>query len=91
MLEGPIVPAVQAPDLFASWGGFPVHIELSPFVLVVLLVLVGVFMAAISVIFVYHWRRFPFERGLFHWVERVYFLGVLVLLAIAVGGILISS
>jgi hypothetical protein len=91
MLEGPVVPSVQAPDLLASWGGFPVRVELSPLVLSVLLALAGVFVAAVSVMLVYHWRRFPFEQELFRWVERVYFLGVVVLLGVSVLGIVLSA
>jgi hypothetical protein len=89
-LEGPTVPSIQNPDLLASWGGFPIRIELTPLVLAVLLVLAGVFVAGLSVMLVYHWRRFPFEHDLFRWVERLYFLGVLVLTGAALAGIILS-
>ncbi len=90
MLSTPGIPEVRTPDLLASWAGFPIYVELSPVVLVVLLLPVGIFVAALSVMLVYHWRRFPFEHDLFRWVERVYLLGVLAFLGVAVIGIVLS-
>jgi hypothetical protein len=91
MLEGPIIPSISSSDLLAVWGGLPLRIELSPMVLAALLLPVGIFIAALSVMLIYHWRRFPFEHALFRWVERVYLLGVFVLLTIATLGIVLSS
>ncbi len=65
-------------------------VELSPLVLVSLASLVGVFIAAVTVILLYHWRRFPFEHEIFKTAERVYIGGVIALGAIAGLGILFS-
>ncbi len=75
-------------DGAGAWASLPLTLDISPLVLVVLTSLVGIFIAAISVILVYHWRRFPFEHDTFIMAERVYMMGVGVLLAIAVIGIL---
>jgi hypothetical protein len=90
MLQAPVLPSISSPDLLAAWGGLPVRVELSPTVLAALILPVGIFVAALSVMLVYHWRRFPFEQGLFRWVERVYFLGVAALLAVSVLGIIFA-
>lgn len=74
-----------------SLGTFPLHVETSPLALVVLTMLAGIFAAAVSVILVYHWRRFPFEHETFQTAERIYLFGVVVFLAISVIGILIAS
>jgi hypothetical protein len=71
-----------------AWASLPLTLDISPLVLVVLTSLVGVFIAAISVILVYHWRRFPFEHETFIGAERVYMAGVVILLMVAVIGIL---
>ena len=76
--------------LSGSLGSFPLHLEATPLALVVLSMLVGIFVAAVSVILVYHWRRFPFEHETFAIAERIYFIGTACLLIIAVVGILIS-
>lgn len=73
-----------------SWASLPLSIEISPLVLVVLTVLAGIFIAAMTVVLIYHWRRFPFEHEIFRTAERVYLGGVVVFLAVAVVGILIS-
>lgn len=65
-------------------------VELSPLVLVSLASLVGVFIAAVTVILLYHWRRFPFEHEIFKTAERVYIGGILMLGAIVGLGILFS-
>jgi hypothetical protein len=72
------------------FGGISLQLVFSPLVLVVLTMLVGIFVAALSVMLVYHWRRFPFEQGIFLTVERIYFAGVFVLTSVAVLGVLLS-
>jgi len=67
------------------------QLAVSPLVLVVLTMLVGIFVAAMTVMLVYHWRRFPFEHDVFRLAERVYMIGVVLLLAAAVAGILLSA
>ena len=68
----------------------PVTVELSPLLLVSLASLAGVFIAAVTVILLYHWRRFPFEHDTFKMAERVYIGGVIALGAIVGLGILLS-
>jgi hypothetical protein len=92
----PVTPAV--PNIFNPSVGplsdgldiFPVVLDLSPTALLILTILTGIFIAAVSVVLVYHWRRFPFEHETFRTAERVYFAGTFVFLAVAVIGILIS-
>ncbi len=91
MLTVPEPPRVDTPDFLTAWGGFPVRVELSPLVLAVFLALAGIFVASVTVILIYHWRRFPFEHEVFRWVERVYLLGTLVLLGLALFGILLTA
>lgn len=76
--------------MLLSLGSLPLRLEPTPLALAVLIMLVGIFVAAISVVLIYHWRRFPFERELFRWVERAYLVGVVFLLAVAVLGIFLS-
>ena len=78
------------PD-FSGLGVFPLTAEISPAVLTVLVALVGIFVAALTVMLMYHWRRFPFEHDLFRRVERLYFFGVVLLLGAAVIGIFLSA
>jgi len=72
------------------FGNFPIPIDISPLVVGIIFVLVGIFVAAISVILIYHWRRFPFEYERFKWVERVYLSGTGALLAIAAASVIAS-
>lgn len=91
-LETPSIPSVfNAPqgDAFA-FAGFPVRVEISAAVLVVVFVLAALYAVALSVILVYHWRRFPFEHELFVGVERFYVLGQLVFLGCALVAILMT-
>ncbi len=78
------------PRLWGSLGGFSVQLQISPLVLVVLTMLVGIFVAAMTVMLVYHWRRFPFEHDVFRVAERVYTVGVVILLTMAVVGIFLT-
>lgn len=59
-------------------------IELAPVGLMIVIMLVSVFFATLSVILIYHWRRFPYEQTVFHRVERLYFLVAFVLLGISI-------
>lgn len=91
--ETPIVPKLTGaglPDLPGVLTSLPLRIEISQTILLVLVVLVGILVAAISVMLVYHWRRFPFEHALFRTSERVYTAGVILLLCAAAFGILIA-
>jgi hypothetical protein len=83
----PTVPALANTDLLHIWGGLPIRAQLSPVVLAVLLMLAGIFVAALSVMLVYHWRRFPYNQDVFRRAERVYFVGVVAFIAVALVGI----
>ena len=88
----PVVPRFggSLPDLGSSLLSLPIHIEISQLILVVLTMLVSIFAAAVSVILVYHWRRFPFEHAIFLAAERAFLIGVGVLVAIAFVGIIFA-
>jgi hypothetical protein len=83
MLDAPTVPVIPQSDLAGALGGFPVTLDLSPIALIIVLLLAGLFFATISVIMVYHWRRFPYEKMVFDRVERWYFRVSAVLLAVS--------
>jgi uncharacterized BrkB/YihY/UPF0761 family membrane protein len=86
----PPIGGAGLPDLAGGLTSLPIQIEFSPLILLVLTMLVGIFIAAISVVLIYHWRRFPFEHEIFQTAERVYMFGVVLMLAVAVFGILIA-
>jgi tellurite resistance protein TehA-like permease len=83
MLATPTFSPLSLPSLSNLSGNFPLRLELSPEALLVLFLVAGVFFAAMSVIFVYHWRRFPYEQEIFNRVEVLYFGVASALLAIA--------
>lgn len=82
---GPMLPRIGG-----TLGSFSMQLTVSPLVLVVLTMLVGIFVAAMTVMLVYHWRRFPFEHDVFRLAERIYMVGVVTLLVVAVVGILLT-
>ncbi len=92
MLQTPAIPALPTPGIqsFGTALQFPLPLTLDPVTLTVVLALVGIFIAALSVVLIYHWRRFQFELELFRRVEHWYLFGVAILLAAAVLGILIA-
>jgi hypothetical protein len=79
MLTLPAVPMFSGAHLSG-----PVPVELAPIGLAVIIMLASAFFAAVSVILVYHWRRFPYEQEVFHRVERLYFFVSFVLLGLAI-------
>lgn len=79
------------PHIGGTLGNFSMQLAVSPLVLVVLTMLVGIFVAAMTVMLVYHWRRFPFEHDVFRRAERIYMAGVVVLLVVAVVGIFLTA
>ena len=94
MLVTPQIPRLFSglfPDTASTITSLPLRIEVSSLMLIVLAVLVGIFIATITVILLYHWRRFPFEVETFRTAERIYLSGVVIFLAVAVIGILITS
>lgn len=87
----PLFSPPPIPHIGGPLGSFTLQLGVSPLMLVVLTMLVGIFVAAVSVMLVYHWRRFPFEQEVFRTVENVYMAGVALLLVTAVVGILLSA
>ena len=92
MLQTPAVPVLPTPAhvSLGALSGISVHVTFDPIILTVLLALVGIFVATLSVMLIFHWRRFPFETDLFTRVEHWYLFGVFVFIAAAVVGILIA-
>ena len=84
MIATPTVPVMSGGDLTTFLGGLPLHFELSQAALAIALALVGILFATVSVVLIYHWRRFPFEQEVFARVERLYFLVATVLLVMSV-------
>jgi hypothetical protein len=72
-------------------GGFlslPIHVPVSQTLLVLVFGLVVALWAVMTVIYLYHWRKFPYGRVLLRRVERLY-LGVsAVLVVLALSGII---
>ena len=91
MLTAPAIPPVIAPDLANALGGFPFHFDFSPLAMGIVLALVAIFFAVVTVVLVYHWRRFPFDQEVFDRVERWYFVVSGVLLAVSLIGILFTA
>ena len=89
MIATPTVPPANVPELSQIFGGLPLQVGFSRSALLVVFLLVIVFFAAMSVIFVYHWRRFPYERNVFEMVENLYFTVSVILLLTSLVGILI--
>ena len=87
MLTAPTIPSFHMPALL---GGFAVQLDFSPMALGIILALVAIFFATVTVILVYHWRRFPYDQAVFDSVERVYVIVSAVLLAVSILGILAS-
>lgn len=91
VLVPPTTSGVPGLNLLGAGNLFPLQVIVSPLALVVLLALAGILTAVVSVILIYHWRRFQFEHETFRWAERIYLFGVLGFLAVAIFGILISA
>lgn len=91
MIDTPATPALPGSDFSGLFGGLPLQAEISGFALAILFALVGIFVATVSVILVYHWRQFPFERPTFQWAERVYLFGAFVLSIVAAAGIFFTA
>jgi hypothetical protein len=53
-------------------------------------VLVGALVAAGSSVFVYHWRRAAFDRAYFDRAEFIYWMGLVILGALAISGVIVS-
>jgi hypothetical protein len=92
MLETPTIPAVfGGGDVGTiSLAGLPVLVEVSPAALIVIFALVALYAAALTVVLVYHWRRFPFEHVLFKNIEHFYAIGHVLFLGCALVAILLT-
>lgn len=94
MVATPTVPVLSSGQSLSFSGlleHLPISIQLTPVALLMCLVLAGIVVATLSVVLVYHWRRFPFEHDLFRRVERWYWVGVILLIATALAGIIAAS
>jgi len=86
MIATPIIPKIPG----ITWSGLPLKFELTPVTLGIVMTLVLIFFAVVSLVLLYHWRRFPFEHETFQRVEKVYEVVSLVLVAIAVFAVFFS-
>ena len=87
----PTVPSVVGGhELLADIGGLPLTFELSTTALLALLLLVAIFWAALSVVLIYHWRKFPYEAATFRRVERWYVFGSAVFFVAALAGTVLA-
>jgi hypothetical protein len=80
-----VLPAVT-PD-WSALVSLPLRVSVSQTILILVFALVVVFWAIMTVIFIYHWRRFPYGKVFLGRIEWLY-LGVsAVLILLALGGI----
>jgi len=68
----------------------PLRFDLSPLGLGIVFVLVCILFATVSLVLIYHWRRFPYEQEVFDRVEKIYLIVAAVLMAVSVVAILAS-
>ena len=77
------------PDITAVLT-FPLHFSIPPHILVLLFAAVVSFWAVMTVIFLYHWRRFPYDKPFLRVGELTFLYGSAVFIVIALGGIVAS-
>lgn len=75
------------PD-FSAHLSLPVRLTVSPLLLVLAFVLTVAFWGVMTAIFIYHWRRFPYDKPLLRAGERLYLSVSIVLIAVALFGTL---
>jgi glucan phosphoethanolaminetransferase (alkaline phosphatase superfamily) len=68
----------------------PLRFSVSSDILLLAFALVVVFWGVMAAIFIYHWRRFPYDRPLLRAGERLFISVSIVLIVVALGGIVIS-
>ena len=84
----PEIPAF-VPDITAVIT-LPLQFSIPSHILVLAFALVGAFWATMTVIYLYHWRRFPYDKPFLKMGERIYVAGSVVCIVIALGGIIVS-
>lgn len=83
-----IIPDIT-PDITAILT-FPLRFSIPPHILVLVFAVVVSFWAVMTVIFLYHWRKFPYDKPFLKAGEMIYFSGSAVFILIALGGIVAS-
>jgi hypothetical protein len=84
----PEIPAI-VPEITAVLS-LPLQFAIPPHILVLAFALVVVFWGVMTAIFIYHWRRFPYDKPLLRAGERLFISLSVVLILIALGGIVIT-
>jgi len=84
----PEIPAF-VPDFTATFT-LPLQFSVPSHILVLAFSLVVVFWGVMTAIFIYHWRRFPYDKPLLRAGERLFISFSLILILIALGGIVVS-
>ena len=83
----------MAPEVLpvSDLGGFlslPLAVSVSQTMLVLIFGLAVALWAVMTVIYLYHWRRFPYGQVLLRRVERLYLGASAVIIVLALGGII---
>ncbi len=84
----PEIPAF-VPDITAVLT-LPLQFSIPSHILVLAFALVMAFWGVMTAIFIYHWRRFPYDKPLLRAGERLFISVSVVLIVIALGGIVAS-
>ena len=77
-----VLPALD----FGAALSFPLAVSVSPTILALAFALVVAFWAVMTVIYMYHWRRFPYGKEVLRKLERVYLIVSSVIIVLALGG-----
>lgn len=77
------------PDFTATFT-LPLQFSIPSHILVLAFALVVVFWGVMTAIFIYHWRRFPYDKPLLRGGERLFVSFSMILILIALGGIVVS-
>lgn len=88
----PEIPGVLpdiTPDI-ARIFTLPLRFSIPPHILVLVFAVVVAFWAVMTVIFLYHWRKFPYDKPFLKAGEMIYLSGSAVFILIALGGIVAS-
>ena len=85
-MEPELLPSV-IPD-FSALASLPVRLSVSPALLLLVFALVIAFWGVMTAMFLYHWRRFPYDKPLLRTGERIYLSVSAVLIAVALFGTL---
>lgn len=78
------VPGVDVTSVIS----FPLRFSVPSHILVLVFALVVVFWGVMATIFIYHWRKFPYDRPLLRAGERLFLSVSIILIIIALGGVI---